>query len=141
MPDRGTPDPDLILRDYPQNPNPAMPYDRTDRFTVPYRRNVKPSGWDREHPSTPWDPYGGGRVGANQGLFDQPPWSDLRRGAASRIPASDLVGILGPAGREGYFNPWDDPPPTTENIERILRGKSPSSAEKFIRENSSMINQ
>jgi len=140
---------------YEPGANPAMPYDRTDRFTTPYVKRAKPSGWD---PNRPWDVYGGGREGANQKLFEQPPWSDLKvysTPSYRRRPRPDVIARMDitnpiyhpqlgremPAGREGYFNPWDDPPPTTENIDRILKGMAPTSSEKFIRENSTMVNQ
>jgi len=110
-------------------PNPAMPLDRTDRISNPYRMFPKPPTWDKENPEGPWPYWGGG--GAGQGNVG---------GSINPIFAPQL-GREMPAGRGGYFNPWDDPPPTTENLDRIRGGSAPTQAEKFIRENSSMVNQ
>ena len=103
-------------------PNPAMPKDRTDRFSNPYRVHLKPPDWDEEQRGL-WDPHGGGGYVPGQNPY---------------VPQ---LGREMPEGKEGYFNPWADPPPTKENLDRILRGEAPTPAEKFIRQNSNMTNQ
>lgn len=125
-------------------PNPAMPLDRTDRISNPYRMFPKPPTWDKENPEDPWPYWGGG--GAGQGNVG---------GSINPIYAPQL-GREMPAGREGFFDPWDDPSPSDDELGRTLGGKAPipgdtrykpsspptpTAAEKFIRENSNMINQ